>query len=278
MDFFRDLYKSDIEFLLAKRNHLEGDYWTTPDHRIGKGSPFSARDIAIMLPELGFNQSDEEIQGLASVIFSTWREDGRFKISPAGSIFPCHTITALRVLCGMGYSGDDRLKKTCSHLMQIQCPDGGWRCNRVKVGKSEVTDASNPGVTLEALDAFRTINALRNDERLNAAVEFLLNHWIIRRPTGPCAFGIGTLFMQTEFPFLRYNLFYYCYVLSFYDHSLKDPRFQEAVAALDQKIVEGKLVIENPNRRLAKLDFCRKGMPSELATSRYLEMKKRINA
>ncbi|MEQ8626048.1 hypothetical protein [Ekhidna sp.] len=277
MNSFKEKYAADIEFLLSKKHHLNGDYWTTPDHRIGKGSPFSSRDMAIMFSEFGFGKEDSEIKGLANTIFRTWQPDGRFKISPTGSIFPCHTITALRVLCYMGFSNDDRIIITFTHLLEIQHDDGGWRCNRVKLGKSDVSDMSNPGVTLEALDAFRFTEYLNTDDRLNQGVEFLLQHWEIKRPLGPCNFGIGTLFMQTEFPFLRYNLFYYCYVLSFYDQARKDQRFKEALSALDKKVVDGKMIVENPNRQLAKLDFCKRGMPSELATHRYNEIKKRMS-
>lgn len=272
----REQYKSDIELIKSKQNHLDGNYWTTHDNRIGKGSPFSSRDVAIMLTELGFTQDDKEIKGLSDKIFNTLRPDGRFKISPSGSIFPCHTITALRVLCYMGFSQDKRLKATFDHLFEIQHNDGGWRCNKVKMGKSPDMDLSNPGVTLESLDAFRFTKFLNKDNRLDQAVDFLLQHWQIKRPLGPCQFGIGSLFMQTEFPFLRYNLFYYCYTLSFYNSAQKDKRFKDAINELDKKVSSGKLIIENPNRRLAKLQFCKKGEPSELATLRYNELKKRI--
>jgi len=269
-------YKSDIDFIKSKEGHLGGEFWTTEDNRIGKGSPFSARDVAIMLTELGFTQDDGEIKGLAKKMFSALKPDGRFRISPGSTIFPCHTITILRVLHYMGYSLDTRLEKTYAHLFEIQNNDGGWRCNRIKMGSSLNTDSSNPGVTLEALDAFRFTKFLNNDKRLDKAVDFLLKHWEIKKPLGPCSFGIGTLFMQTEFPFLRYNLFYYCYTLSFYSYATNDDRFIKAVRLLDQKVKAEKLIIENPNRRLANLSFCRKGKSSDLATIRYRELKNRI--
>ncbi len=271
-------YKADIEFIRSKQNHLGGNYWTTDDNRIGKGSPFSARDVAIILSELGFTAKDDELVGIATKIFNTQRPDGKFRITPSGSIYPCHTITALRALCYAGYSNDDRLQKTFIHLFEIQNKDGGWRCNRVKMGKSPETDVSNPGVTLEALDAFRFTEHCNDDKRLDDAVDFLLNHWQIKKPIGPCMFGIGSLFMQTEFPFLRYNLFYYCHTLSFYKQACKDKRFQEAVKALDEKVVDGKMTVENPNRQLAGLSFCKKGEPSELATIRYKKLKERMAA
>jgi hypothetical protein len=38
------------------------------------------------------------LQETAELIFSTWREDGRFKLYPPGAIYPCHTINAANVL------------------------------------------------------------------------------------------------------------------------------------------------------------------------------------
>lgn len=100
----------------------------------------------------------------------------------------------------------------------------------------------------------------------------MLEHWVIKRPIGPCHYGIGTLFMQMEYPMGGYNLFWYVYVLSFYDRARNDPRFLEALAALQGKLVDGRIVVERVVPKLAKLNFCRKGQPSELATKRYQEI------
>jgi len=172
----------------------------------------------------------------------------------------------------LGYAPDARLKKTFDHLLEIQHSDGGWRCNTYKFGRGPETVFSNPGPTLSALDAFRFTDLLNRDRRLDRAVKFLLDHWVTRKPLGPCHYGIGTLFMKVEYPFFRYNLFFYVYVLSFYESAKKDPRFLEALQILESKLVNGKIVVENPNRKLAGLAFCRKGQPSDLATERYREM------
>ena len=89
---------------------------------------------------------------------------------------------------------------------------------------------------------------------------------------GPCHYGIGTLFMQVEFPFRNYNLFVYVYVLSFYDKAKKDARFLEALDVLKSKTVDGQIVVERVVPKLENLTFCKKGYPSTLATSRYNEI------
>lgn len=270
-------YQSDVEAILARRYDNGGDFWATVDGRLGKGSPFSTRDCALMLSELGMELSEPVLQETAKLILNSWREDGRFRPAPKGAIYPCHTAGAARILCQLGYATDNRLKRTVAHLLEIQHGDGGWRCNTYKFGRGPETAFSNPGPTLEVLDTFRFTPFLNQDERLDRAAEFLLEHWVTRKPLGPCHFGIGTLFMKVEYPFFRYNLFFFVYVLSFYNKAKEDPRFLEALRVLESKLVNGKVVVENPNSKLARFSFCRKGEPSELATSRYQEILKNLH-
>lgn len=270
--------QADIDAILAKRHDLGADFWTTPDKRLIKGTPFSTMDCALLLLELGIEQTDPILRDVADLIWSVWREDGRFKLAPSGAIYPCHTSIAANVLCHLGYAADPRLQKTFQHLLDIQYHDGGWRCNKFSFGRGPETEFSNPGTTLIALSVFRFTPHLNQDPRLDQAVEFLLNHWTIRIPIGPCHYGIGTLFQQVEYPFGNYNLFIYVYVLSFYDQAKKDPRFLEALSLLESKMSDGQIVVERVNRQLASLSFCRKGLPSELATRRYLEIKQNLEA
>ena len=83
---------------------------------------------------------------------------------------------------------------------------------------------------------------------------------------------IETLFMQVEYPLRRYNLFNYVYVLSFYEQARRDQRFHQAFTMLESKMRGGKVVVENPHRKLAHLSFCIKGAPSDAATAQYHEI------
>jgi hypothetical protein len=265
-------YHADIDAILAKRFDLGGDFWTTPDRRLMKGGALSALECAHLLLELGVPPEDPVLQGVAGLVMNAWRADGRFKLSPDGSVLPCQTISGAYLLSRMGYAGDERLQKTFQHLLETQHADGGWRCKKFFFGKGPETEFSNPGPTLTALNAFRFTDYLNNEPALDRTVEFLLDHWTTRKPLGPCHYGIGTLFMQAEYPFGNYNLFVYVYVLSFYDRAKQDPRFLEALSALQSKLRDGWIVVERVNRSLSGLEFCRKGQPSELGTLRYREI------
>lgn len=263
--------RRDLEAILSHRGDNGHDHWATSDGRWGKGSPFSTFDCALMLHELGLGKTHEALRGVAEVFFASWR-DGRFRPAPKATAYPCYTASAVRVLARLGYARDRRVEASFDHLLDVQHDDGGWRCNKVKLGRSESTDASNPGVTLSVLDAFRYTDAAGKEKRLDRAVATLLSHWGTRAPLGPCAFGIGTLFGRLEYPFLRYNLFWFVYVLSFYPSARGRRPFQQALKTLRDKLIDDQVVVEHSHRRLADLSLCRKGQLSRRATARYREI------
>ena len=265
----KERYAPDIEAILSHRHDNGADLWTTPDRRLIKGSPFSTLESVMYLLELGMEPSDPLMKEAAALIFSAWGKDGRFRVYPQGAIYPCQTIHAANTLCHLGYAADERIMITLRHLLDTRQPDGGWRCEKYFFGRGPETDYSNPLPTLAALDAFRFTPLLNAEPALDRAVDFLLEHWVIRKPIGPCHYGIGTLFHQVTFPFLQYNLFYYVFVLSFYDAAKRDPRFLDALSVLQSKLRDGQIVVERPHAKLAKLDFCKRGEPSELATKKY---------
>lgn len=266
----------DIEQILSHRQDNGADLWATPEGNLIKGGPFSTLEAAYVLAELGLDLSHPVLGAATELIWRSQRSDGRFSIVPKSSVFPCHTIHAAKTLCYLGFAGDMRMERTFSHLLDTQYSGGGWRCNKFFFGHGPETEASNPGPTLTALDAFRFSPYANRDARLNNAVEFLLRHWTTRAPLGPCHYGIGTLFHQVAFPFLTYNLFYYVFVLSFYDAAKSDPRFLDALSVLQSKLRDGQIVVERTHAKLAKLDFCKKGEPSELATMRYQTILKNL--
>lgn len=270
-------YEKDAEAILSHRYDLGADYWTTEDKKLIKGAPFSTLESMMLLTELGMDRSDSIIEETAELIFSTWREDGRFQLTGKGAILPCQTVNAANTLCHIGYGEDERVKATFQHLLATQYELGGWRCNKFSYGRGEETLYANPGPTLTGLSAFRFTEYLNQEQTLDKAVELLLEHWRIKRPIGPCHYGIGTLFMQPEYPFRTYNLFYYVYILSFYEKAKKDERFLEALSALQSTMEEGQIVVTRNNKKLEKLSFCKKGEPSILATERYQEILRNLN-
>lgn len=270
-------YSSDIAEIISHRHDNGADFWTTTDHKLLKGAPYTTLESALYLLELGVPADDEILKGVAALIFENWKEDGKIRTSPSGGIYPCQTALAVKVLCRLGYSDDDRVKKSFSYFLDIQQQDGGWKCNKYSFGKGEETEHSTPYTTLVVLDLLRYSPFFNCDSRLDRAVDFLLEHWVIRKPISPCHYGIGTLFMQLEYPFRGYNLFYYVYVLSFYHCAKSDRRFLEALEHIKAKTIDGQIPVERVVPKLSKLSFCQKGKTSELGTLRYREILRNLS-
>lgn len=273
-----DERRSDVATILSRRHDNGADYWATPDRGLIKGGPFSTLGAARLLVELGEDPAGTVLTEVAEVIWSTWREDGRFRLTPSGAIYPCQTAHAASVLAHLGHVGDPRLERTFEHLLSTRHTDCGWRCNKFSFGRGPETEFSNPGPTLTALEAFRFTALANTSGVLDQAVEFLLAHWTSRAPLGPCHYGIGSRFFQISYPLAEYSLFSWVQVLSHYERARSDPRFLEAFAALEAKLVDGQVVPERVSPSFAGLAFCKKGTPSALATRRYQEIRARLSA
>lgn len=268
---------SDIQSIINRQYENGGPYWSREDGNIRAPSGSNTIETLFVLGEIGIRWQDlPVIKEAVEYVFKYQNKDGSFRYHTLASKLPCLTALILAAL-GRLKVDNQRLENAYNWLLEIQWSDGGWRCMTVKVGKSPITDASNPGTTLFVLDAFRFRNNSPDViDKLNKGADFLLQHWEVRQPVGPCAFGIGTRFMKIEYPFMRYNLFYYVYVLSFYDYAKKDLRFKEAYTILKNKINDGKIIPENPHKTWQSFDFACKNQPSELATMRWNEIEKNI--
>ena len=71
---------------------------------------------------------------------------------------------------------------------------------------------------------------------------------------------------------IRYNLFYYVYILSKYKITKDDKRFQDALNILIEKADNNKVFPETPHNSWRKYSFAQKNKYSEYATNRFLEI------
>lgn len=264
--------KTEIERVLATTTRNGGRYWSRGDGNIHAPAGFSTIEVLATLGSLGAKAADHPIVRAAIEFVLSYRHDGAFRYAPRSSKLPCITASVLAALGRLGYR-EPGIETCYEGLLEAQQADGGWRCATVKLGKSLETDASNPGTTLYVLDAFLYRESSAKERKaLDRGVAFLLDHWDSRRPLGPCAFGIGTTFMKAEFPMLRYNLLYYCHVLSKYARARRDKRFLAAAEQLRRKTRDGVLLNENPHKAWHEFSFARKGEPCAPATDAVAEL------
>jgi len=199
----------------------------------------------------------------------------QFRYSLKSAKLPCITAKIISILkkLHVDYSFDDSYRM----FFETQQEDGGWRCATVKLGKSAETDSSNPGTTLYVLDALRyRDNNTYEIKKIGKAIAFLLDHWLTKKPLGPCQFGIGTTFMKTEYPFYRYNIFYYTYVLSFYQRARNDKRFIDIYHCLEQNESETGIRITNPHKHWIDILF-KNGDECDLSNLKYQELKENLS-
>lgn len=265
--------KNEVERILATAARNHGDCWSRRDGNIHAPAGFSTIDVLATLGSLGVRADSYPLVSKAiEFVLAYQQPDGSFRYAPKSSKLPCITGSVLAAFGRLAYC-EAGLASSYENLLSSQNTDGGWRCATVKLGRSPQTDASNPGTTLYVLDAFQyRENTLKERTALDRGVAFLLDHWDSRVPLGPCAFGIGTTFMKTELPMLRYNLLYYCYVLSKYASARCDKRFLEAVRLLRGKTRDGILLNENPHKAWRGFSFARPGEPCAPATALVAEV------
>lgn len=271
-------WSREIQTILNDHEINGGPFWSRKDGDIHAPHGYSTIDVLGVLGELGANTVDYTILSDAvEFIFQYQAEDGSFRYGKKSSKLPCMTALILAGLGRLGMAVEPRAINGFQWLLKTQWSDGGWRCNTVKLGNSPLTDASNPGTTLYVLDAFRfRKNPPSVAIQLDKGVDFLLQHWEVKIPVGPCYFGIGSRFNRVEYPFLRYNLFYYVYVLSHYPAALYDRRFKEAYEKLLSKTSNGSIILENPHRAWRRFDFAKTSQPSELADERWQEIRNNV--
>jgi hypothetical protein len=108
-------YASDVEVILSHKYDNGADLWTTPDKRLIKGSQFSTLESVMYLMELGIEPTEPILKDATELIFSTWQEDGRFKLYPSGSIYNAKPSMLLMYFATWGMF----LMKDCKKLSNI---------------------------------------------------------------------------------------------------------------------------------------------------------------
>ena len=84
--------QQDIEAIISHQYDHGADLWSTPDHKLLKGAPFTTLESPLYLLELGMSREENLLKETAALIFQGWREDGRFKISPSGDLSMSYSV------------------------------------------------------------------------------------------------------------------------------------------------------------------------------------------
>ena len=61
-------YISDVETILSHRHDNGADFWTTIDHKLLKGAPYTTLESILYLLELGVSPDDEVMKNAAGLL------------------------------------------------------------------------------------------------------------------------------------------------------------------------------------------------------------------
>jgi hypothetical protein len=91
-------YIRDVEAVLARRHDNGADFWASADGRLSVGEPFSTLTSLLVLHELKVARTHEAVSGALALVRGAQRDDGRFRLAPSGTLYPCSTAAARRRL------------------------------------------------------------------------------------------------------------------------------------------------------------------------------------
>jgi hypothetical protein len=272
---------NEISTVFSKTGVNGGVFWSKPDGNIYWGS-FSTGSVLMFLAETGLTREDPRIVDLANFLFRYQSSEGFFKLSPKGpGWWSCFTATVLGALIRFGYLDDERVERGIGWLFDTQRLDGGWYCtkNSLRGGPKERLE-SCPHSVLNVLWAFMVVPELRRQKELIPAVELLLRHWETKTPIPDVdrgRYGIGSRFRWIRYPLFEYHLLKYTYILSHYDHAIRDKRLREAVDLLISKQDDqGRWLIDKPYKGWNGFEFGKKGNPSRWVTLDALRTLKNV--
>jgi len=256
---------NEIDEITQRINSNGGMLWSRSDGNIYSPIGFSSIEVLNVFGDMGLRYNTHQTtKSLCDFIVTRFdNKSGLFSYSASSSKLPCVSAKILSSLFKVEYPHQEIFSIAANKLVTSQANDGGWRCSTVKIGKAPETDASNPGTTLYVLDFLRNFPEIV-DIVEEQSVNFLLNHWETKKPLGPCEFGIGSTFLKTEYPLIRYNILYYVFTLSHFDRAKNDSRFRNAVSVLLDKKEDGHLRIENPHKKWKPILF-----PDDRSFSEY---------
>lgn len=271
-------WQKEIDDLLGREAENGGPHWSRTDGDIHAPAGFCTIDVLTALGGMGARvDAHGQLQTALDFVRTFQNDDGSFSYNKRKTHLPCMTARILAAFGWLHAPIDEELEASYQHLIGLQWGDGGWRCATAKLGKSAATDTSNPGTTLFVLDAFRfRKNNASVQKSLNRAAFFLLDHWESRLPLGPCEFGLGSRFLKVEYPFRRYTLFYYVFVLAHYKCVHKDKRFLAALDELATHVQGEEIILDVVHKAWREYAPFAKDKPSTLAAQYWKEIARQV--
>lgn len=185
----------------------------------------------------------------------------------------CVTGMILRLLSYFRYS-DDRIQLLVEYLLREQMPDGGWNCQRYNgAGHSSFHTTINVLEGLSDFSKFSHYQSIEIQERINQAVEFLLQHNLYKSHRSGWVFDSR----MTRFSFPPYWRYDILRVLDFFQttHIPYDHRMADALTLVKKRQQpDGRWLLQNRQPGRTYFEMEKTGEPSRWNTLRAIRVLK----
>ncbi len=269
-----------IQSIIQRINNLDSGIPALRSGSLTYTSTGNAFWDLFFLSDAGLKCEDIGITDTISELLRRQTDDGLYVMqSGTKPSYLCISTIVLSSLANMGFANDPHIIKFAEKVFQTQRLDGGWHCSaRRSVGQALQASESCPMDNLNILMFLGKYERYRNDERLNRAIDLLLEHWRRRNePWRPYGFGIGSDFLKLRYPAVKYGILRVLDVLSLYPHAANSPEFKEMFEIIMSKSVEGRFTAESVARSYSDFDFGQTKQPSRWITFLIYRIRKQAS-
>jgi hypothetical protein len=243
------------------------------------GQPFHKLTF---LADLGLKTGDPGINIIIARILEHQSEEGPFQLranipthfggsgNDTWAWALCDAPLLVYGLIKFGLEGDARVKAAINYLAGL-VRDNGWPC----VVSKELGKFRGPGrkedpcpfANLAMLKALSVTEGWRDSPESRSGAETLLNLWSESLTSHPYIFYMGTDFRKLKVPFVWYDLIHVLDVLSRFPWLKGDPRLQDMLTILKDKVdQDGRFTLESIWTAWKSWEFGQKKEPSRWLT------------
>lgn len=255
------------------------------------------------IAELGLNVNDPPVKAIVQKVMKHRSEQGPFQLPTNIPVHfggsgrdewawaLCDAPIIVSALLRLGMQKDPHVQTAIGYLTAL-VRENGWPC----VVSPELGKFRGPGrkddpcpyATLVMLNMLaytcpggrcQGVPGLQKSESAKVGTETLLSLWEKSKLQHPYMFFMGTDFRKLKAPLFWYDLLHVLDVLSHFEWTWTDRRFQQMLAAVEAKAnPEGRFVPESVWTAWKDWDFSQKKVPSQGLTFFVQRILKRVSA
>ncbi len=262
----------DIQYLIERLIHGNRGFSALGSGRTAYDETGNVYWDLYFLADIGLTADDLHINDELERIFRLQNGDGSFSTDRrVRNNYFCMSAILISSLAKMGYSSDSRIEKYIMAIWRDQLHNGGWHCF------GEWGMESCPMEDLNVLMLLGQYEKYRRNERLNGAINLLLEHWNRReRGWNLTGFGCGRRFCSLKYPVYNYGILRVLNALSLFPYAVRSSGFQDMLNYVHERAVDGLYYAEAIDGNYSRFDFGQTKEPSRWITFLLERIDKRV--